>query len=90
MYFKKWGTGANKIFDRGSQMAEKHLKMFNILSHHENANQNYFEGSSYTCQISTTSNSSCWQGCRAMGTPLQFQVLVKTCTATMEINIAVS
>jgi hypothetical protein len=32
-------------------MAEKHfLKMFDILNHQGNANQNYFAIPSYTCQ----------------------------------------
>jgi hypothetical protein len=35
------------------------LKMFNILSHQENANQNCFEIPPYTCQINNTNDSSC-------------------------------
>lgn len=32
------------------QMTEKHLKMYNILSHQGNANQNHFKNPSYTCK----------------------------------------
>jgi hypothetical protein len=32
------------------QMTEKHLTMFNILSHEWNGNQNYFEIAAYTHQ----------------------------------------
>jgi hypothetical protein len=38
---KKWGRELNKEFSSEEyQMAEKHLKMFNILNHQGHANQN--------------------------------------------------
>jgi hypothetical protein len=48
---KKWGTYLSRDFSiEESQIAQNHLEMFNILSHHENANQNYFDIPSYTFQ----------------------------------------
>jgi hypothetical protein len=49
-------------------MAEKHLKkMFNILNHQGNANQNNLEIQPHTSQ---NGDSRCWQGCRERGTLL--------------------
>ena len=49
---KKWGLELNKEFSHeGYLMAEKHLKkMFSILNHQENANQNNPEIPSHTSQ----------------------------------------
>jgi hypothetical protein len=48
----KWGTELNREFSTEEyQMAEKHLKkMFNILSHQRNANQNNPEIPPHTSQ----------------------------------------
>jgi hypothetical protein len=49
---KKWGTELNKEFSTEDyRMAEKHLKkMFNILNHQGNANQNHPEIPPHTSQ----------------------------------------
>ena len=49
---KKWGSELNKEFSREEyQMAEKNLKkMFSILNHQRNANQNYPEIPLHTSQ----------------------------------------
>jgi hypothetical protein len=49
---KKWGSELNKEFSpKEYQMAEKHLKkMFNILNHQGNANQNNPEIPPHTSQ----------------------------------------
>jgi hypothetical protein len=48
---KKWGTELNKEFSTEEyQMAEMHLKMFNILNHQGNANQNNPEIPPHTSQ----------------------------------------
>jgi hypothetical protein len=49
---KKWGTELNKEFsNKEYRMAEKHLKkMFNILNHQGNANQNNSEILPHTSQ----------------------------------------
>jgi hypothetical protein len=51
---KKWGTELNNEFSTEEyQMAEKHLKkIFNILNHQGNANQNNPEIPAHTSQIS--------------------------------------
>jgi hypothetical protein len=49
---KKWRSELNKVFSPEEyQMAEKHLKIFSILNHQGNANQNSPEIPSHISQI---------------------------------------
>jgi hypothetical protein len=54
-------------------VAEKHLKMFHILNHQGNANQNNPEIPPHTSQngkIKNSGDSRCWPGCGERGTLL--------------------
>jgi hypothetical protein len=55
-------------------MAEKHLKMSNILNHQGNANETNTEIPPHTSQngskIKNSCDSRCWQGCGERGTLL--------------------
>jgi hypothetical protein len=53
-------------------MAEKHLKkMFSILNHQGNANQNNPETPVRMAKIKNSGDSRCWRGCGERGTLLQ-------------------
>jgi hypothetical protein len=67
--------------------------MFSALSNQGNANNIIPEVSSYIHQNGWDQNSSdstYWQGCSARGKTPPLLMGVKTCIATLEINLAVS
>jgi hypothetical protein len=72
---KKWGTELTKVFSTEEyRMTEKYLeKMFNILNHQGNANQNNPEfhlTPVRMAKIKNSGDSRCWRGCGERGTLL--------------------
>ena len=86
-YRSKWRILSRAISNVGRVIKEQ----LNILSHQRNANQNSSEIPYYTLvKIKKNINEHlCWRGCEVWEKAFILD-MVKTCTATVEISMAVS